>query len=224
MPTRDRSLSPALPAWGTERRSTCRRAAGAMKSSVVSPSTARATAPVADRTQCRRMARRAGVHRERRRRALAEAEAGTADPGAAAGDRRLAGRAELALEPGAELFGAAQPAGEVVADMGDRERARRGREQVVEGDDAGVGGRHGEPLADVVERPFAHPADAILDGMESRQESRAGRAPPGRRGRSSRRARCRAWRPPAGRAAPRRPSTAARSSAEGSAPCTWMSI
>ena len=167
---------------------------------------------------------RAGAHDERRRRALAQPEAGAAQPGRAPPwRRRLAGRAELALELGAERSRRRA--------AGRRGRRRRGpppaaaasvAKQVVEGDDApGLGRRHGQAPADVVERPFAHPADAVLDGVEGgQQQVRAARAPPGRRARARpSRAMSRARALPAGgwrRRAARRPRRARRRS--GSAP------
>ncbi len=126
---------------------------------------------VADRAERRRLAQRSGMHDERRRGALAKPEAGAANPRAVALAKRSSGRTELTLELGADLLGAAQAAGEVVADMGHRQRSRRGGEEVVEGHDSpGVGRRHRQPLADVVERAFAHPADAILDGVQGGQQ------------------------------------------------------
>ena len=87
---------------------------------------------------------------------------------------RLAGRAERSFQVAAQRLGAGQPAGDVVADVGDDRRSRRRREQRVErGDAIGLGRRDGQALADVVEGRLADPADPTLDRVEGRQELRA---------------------------------------------------
>ena len=66
---------------------------------------------------------------------------------------------------------AGQPAGDVVADVGDDRRSRgRGEQGVERGDAVGLGRRDGQALADVVERGRADPADPRLDRVECRQQ------------------------------------------------------
>ncbi len=144
-----------------------------------------------------------------------------------AAPRGGAGRPHRALELCAQRLGAASAAGDVVAHVGHHRRPRRGREQVVEGQHApGLGGRHDQAAADVVEGAAAHPADAVLHRVQRRQQQVPlldGRRPAAR-GRCVRRARRRARRPPSrcreARAARRSPRAPRRS---GSGPTTWMS-
>ena len=109
-----------------------------------------------------------------------------------------------------------------------RARPRLEREERVEGRDAvGVGGRHGQPPADVVERAGADPADPLLQRPERGQQQvppRAGRVAAVRP--CSRRRPRAARRPPSPRrAAPSTASSAARSRGVGSASGTsWRSI
>ena len=114
--------------------------------------------------------RAAGRHHERRRRPLAEAQAGAAVPGGVAVPA-LAGGAEHRLDLRAERLGAARPAGDVVADVHGDRRMRPGLEQGVEiGDAERLGGGDLQPEAGVVERPRADPPLAILDGVEDRDQ------------------------------------------------------
>ena len=116
-----------------------------------------------------------------------------------------------------ELRAAAAHARDVGADVSDPGRPRLQREQGVEARDAvRLGGRDGQPAADVAERGRADPADPA-------PAPRAGRAgaggaatgPRGRRARNGRRTRAR--RPPRPSAGgPSTASTASRSAAEGS--------
>src|SRR4030095_6050352 len=112
-------------------------------------------------------------HDHRGRRPLAEPEARAALP---AGVLSRPGRPELALERRAQRFPTAPTASDVVAYMNHGPRARLGREEMVEGHHAPrFRRRHGEALADVVERAVADPTDAILDGVECRQQKIAAR-------------------------------------------------
>ena len=84
---------------------------------------------------------------------------------------RLAGRAERALEGGAGLLGAGQPAGDVVADVGHERRSLlRGEQGVERGDAVRLGRRHGQAAADVAEGRLADPADPCLHRVECRQQ------------------------------------------------------
>ena len=70
--------------------------------------------------------------------------------------------------------GALAPAGDVVADVQHPPRARHGGEQRVEGGHAvGVRRRHRQPLADVVQRALADPADARLHRLQRGQQQMA---------------------------------------------------
>ena len=154
---------------------------------------------------------------ERGGRLLAQAEARALEPDRRAVRRGLPGRADRALELLDELGAAAAHARDVGADVGDPGRARLQREQGVEARDAvRLGGRDGQPAADVAERGRADPADRGLQLVQDGQEQvalrpgrvaatrgvavgPAGGALPGR-----------------GRAGRARASTASRSAAEGS--------
>jgi hypothetical protein len=60
---------------------------------------------------------------------------------------------------------------DVVTDVSHAGRTRLGRKKGVErGDPVGLGGRHAEAPADVVESAGADPADAALDGVQRRKE------------------------------------------------------
>ena len=108
---------------------------------------------------------------ERRRRLLAEAKAGASQPGRRAVGLRRARRTEPGLQLFAYAIGAAGQAGDVVAHMDDARRPRLEREQGVEaGHTVGLGGRHAQSAADLVERRLADPADPRLDGVERRQQ------------------------------------------------------
>ena len=77
----------------------------------------------------------------------------------------------IRVEVPADGFGAGEPAGDVVADMGDGRRSRRRREERVERRHAvGLGGRHGQALADVVQARLADPADPGLERVERREQ------------------------------------------------------
>ena len=83
------------------------------------------------------------------------------------------------LQLGAEALRPLDPAGDVVADVGDGQGTRREREEVVERDDAvRLGGGHGQAPADIVEGTRRDPAEPGLDGVERGQEEVA--AGPGR--------------------------------------------
>ena len=87
----------------------------------------------------------------------------------------MAGRLARGSEPRLQLIAdplrAQQAAGDVVAHVGDDRGARRRRQQRVErGDAVRLGGRHGEPLRDVVEGAPADPADARRRGLERREQ------------------------------------------------------
>ena len=122
-------------------------------------------------------ARSAGELEERGRRAIAQAETRTAHPHRAAVQRGLARVAEPRLEVAAERFRAVHAAGDVVAHVHDRRRSRRHREHGVERRDAvGLGRRHRQPLADVIQRAFADPADARVHRVQRGQQHVAGAA------------------------------------------------
>jgi hypothetical protein len=119
----------------------------------------------------------AGGRHERGRGEVAQADARRSQPA----DRSVAAR--LALRPDrpsqvlADPFRPGDPAGDVVADVGDDRGTRLRRIQGIErGDAVGLGGRHREATGDVVEGRLADPADPILDGMERRQQLGASRA------------------------------------------------
>ena len=169
----------------------------------------------------------AGDREHGRGRALAQAEARAPEPRDLAVPRGLAGRPERPLEVGAELLGAREPARDVVADMGDGRRPRLRREHGVERRDAvGLGGRHGEPPADVVQARLGDLADPVLERVKRREEQVAA-APgvvPASRDVALGRAR-RASRPPSPRSparGPHRPPRARPGDASG--PMTWRSI
>ena len=87
----------------------------------------------------------AGLGEQRRRRAVALAQARAAQPGRAV-DVGVLGT-EALLELGDQLLRAGAAAGDVVADVHDARRALLGREQRVEGRHAvDVGGRDGQAL------------------------------------------------------------------------------
>ncbi len=111
-----------------------------------------------------------------RRRVVAQAQAGAAQPRRAAVPDRLIGGPDGACQVGADVLRAGQPAGDVVADVGDQRWPRSRGEQGVEGRDAvGLGRRDRQALADVVECRRADPADPRLDRVECRQELAASR-------------------------------------------------
>ena len=172
--------------------------------------------------------RRLAGARDQRRRARGRTGRGTGAQPRPAVPGRLAGRPDRPLEVRADRLRAGEPAGDVVADVGDDRRPRLRREQRVErGHAVRLGRRHGQAPRDVVEGRLADPADPRLDGVECRQELR------------SRRARI-AWPPradvpvdaPVRRGPPTQPvsggpstaSTAARSAGEASGPMTCRSI
>ena len=120
----------------------------------------------------------AGHLQECRGSLVAEAQAGAPQPDRVVlaelhvvAFRPVIRRADGGLELTAQRLGALAAAGDVVADVQHAPGTRHGGEQRVEGGDAvGVGRRHHEPLADVVERAFADPADARLDRLQRRQQ------------------------------------------------------
>ena len=180
-----------------------------------------------DRGERERRRRLAGDRDHRRRRAVAQPEARAAQPGRAAVPDRLAGRPDGPRQVRADRLRAGQPAGDVVADVGDDRRPRRRREQRVErGHAVRLGRGDGQPPADVVERRLADPADPRLDGVEGRQQLGApgARRVPAARGvpvdRASRAA------PPTqpDSGGPSTASTAARSAGDASGPMTCRSI
>ncbi len=112
-----------------------------------------------------------GDRHERGRRPVAQAEARAAVPGGGAVVGQVALGAEPLLELRDQVVGADALAGQVLADVDHARRPRVDGEHRVEGRHAvGVGGRHGEPRADVVERARADPADALLHGPQRRQQ------------------------------------------------------
>ena len=91
--------------------------------------------------------------------AVALAEAWAAQPGGAV--VLLVLGAEVLLEAGDQLLGPVAAAGDVIAHVQDPRRHLVHRQQSVEGrDPVGVGGRHRQPLADVVQPTRADPAGA----------------------------------------------------------------
>ena len=113
----------------------------------------------------------AGDREHRRGRQLAQAEARAPQPADRAVPRGRARRPERALEVGAGLLGAGEPAGDVVADVGDGRRARLRREQRVErGDAVRLGGRHGQAPADVVEARLGDLPDPVLQRVQRREQ------------------------------------------------------
>ena len=113
---------------------------------------------------------------ERRRSAIAQPQARTAQPRRVAVPCRLPGRPHGPRQIPADRLRAGQPARDVVADVGHDGRPRGRGEQGVEGGHAvGLGRSDGQALADVVERRGADPADPRLDRVECRdQEGAAG--------------------------------------------------
>ena len=109
----------------------------------------------------------AGDRDEDRGRPLALAEARAGQPCRPAVAELRARGPDRSLERPGDPGRAREPAGDVVAHVGDDRRPGRGRRQGVERRDAiGLGRRHGEPLRDVVERAAADPPDAPGRGVE----------------------------------------------------------
>src|SRR5438874_8621780 len=78
---------------------------------------------------------------------------------------------ESALQLQTDVLATFRPAHDVVADVGNAWRSRFEREEGVEACDAvNLGGRQGHSLADVVQRPLADEARAVVDCVEHRQE------------------------------------------------------
>ena len=125
---------------------------------------------------------------ERRRRLVAHAEARRPHPdgGVVGGRDRVSRSGSRASAPDRTVrlrasaiscVRAARLARDVVADVHDARRPRRGREQRVErGDAPRVGGRHVQAIADVAEAAFADPADARLQRLQRGQQQVAHRA------------------------------------------------
>ncbi len=114
------------------------------------------------------------AHDERRRRPFALPQARAAHPGRVTAGRRRALGPERRRQRLAERLGPAHAAGDVVAHVGHGSGPRCGRKQVVEGEHPPrLGRRHDQPLADVVHRATADPADAVLDGVEGGQQEMA---------------------------------------------------
>ena len=130
----------------------------------------------ASETAARRLAR---VQYQHRRSLLTTTQARTTLPAA------IALRPEYVFQLGAQSLRTFDPAGNVVADVGDGRRLWREREEVIEGDNAvSFRGRYRQSPADVVEGARRHPAKPRLDGMERGQKrSRRDRAawPPSER-------------------------------------------
>ncbi len=119
---------------------------------------------------------RTGPRDHRRRRPLAQAEAGRSKPCRLSVAARRPGRPDGPFQVGAQLVRSGQPTGEVVADVGDDRRPGRGGEQGVERGDAPRLGRWDrQPPRDVVQRRLADPADPRLDGVEDRKQQVAAR-------------------------------------------------
>ena len=117
-----------------------------------------------------------------RGREVAQAQARRSQPADPPVAGRVPGLARAARVRSAQIRSApGQPAGDVVADVGDDRRPRLRRVQRVERRDAvRLGRRDGQPLRDVVERRLADPADPRLDRVEGRQQlvaPGAGRVP-----------------------------------------------
>ena len=108
---------------------------------------------------------------KRRRRPVAATEARAPEP-----RRSVVGAGgplgpEPFLELSDERLCAVTAAGDVVADVDDAGGLRRERQQRVERRDAvGVGRRHRQPAAHLVEPAGGDPADPLLQGPERRQE------------------------------------------------------
>ena len=114
---------------------------------------------------------------ERRRGAVALAEAGAAVPGRRAVRRELALAAEALLELRDQLVGAVAAAGDVLADVDDARRPRLdGEHRVERGDAVGVGRRDRQAAAELVEPAGADPADPLLQRPERGQQQVASRA------------------------------------------------
>ena len=149
-PARRSRTSDSSPAWATAAvRSVSRPgepppAQPAISTGVTWPATAR-------RTGC------AGVDHERRRRPLAQAEA-RRRVGARAADRAAVG------PPLARQARSVQTWTWCGSLCGEREQC------VEAGDAVDLGGRDVEPLGDVVDRGRADPADAVVDGVQRRQQ------------------------------------------------------
>ena len=112
-----------------------------------------------------------------RRRPIAQTQARAPVPGRPVVRARRAGRPERRFQRCAQLVRAGAFAGHVVTHVNRQRRALVSREPVVEGHDAvGVGGRHCEPAARILHRPAADPADAILQGVQHREQKVAPRA------------------------------------------------
>ena len=95
---------------------------------------------------------------------------------------RVVGEVPLGAEPLLEVHDQLErplaPARDVLADVHDTRRARLEGEKRVEGrDSVRVGGRHGQPAAELVEAAGADPADPLLQRPEGRQQEMAASCP-----------------------------------------------
>ena len=103
---------------------------------------------------------RPGDRDHRRGCSLAQSQARRPQPGLLAVCTGSALRSDRPGEVGRRLLGPRQVARDVVADVGDDRRARlRGEQRVERRDAVGLGGRHGQPPAGVVECRLTDPAD-----------------------------------------------------------------
>ncbi len=131
---------------------------------------------VGDRSDDLAAADLSSAHQPGRGRPFAEAETGALQPGRAAIIRCLPRGTQGCFELGAQPRRSAEATGEVVADVRDHRRPRLGRDQVVERRDTpGLGRRHAQAPADVLERTAADPPDAILHGVQGGQQQIAPR-------------------------------------------------
>ena len=150
-PARRRSTSESSPAWGTARRG---RSLGgrARRRRPRRRSRPRVTCPATDALHGI-----AGVDDQRRRRPLAQTEArcGVGAGGQIGGGRPAVGTAR---EIGADVHLVR------VATVVEREQG------VEAGDAVDLGGGDVEPFGDVVDRGRADPADAVVDGVQRRQQ------------------------------------------------------
>jgi hypothetical protein len=112
-----------------------------------------------------------GTRAERGRSLFTETETGTPQPGRRPIGVRCPSRPVGPLQFAADTPRTAGETRDVVADVDDARWPGLEREKGVEaGDAVGLGGRHAQAAADLVEGWLADPADARLDGVERRQQ------------------------------------------------------